>query len=252
MIDKEKLRNIFNKFKFGADEQIIQELKSHFEYGDRVGYYKGKRFHCEGICCEATPGLLENAVLLIEKLKQEKGCVRLLNIGSGTSQFNKIISSLDNVDVYNADILIENEDNHNKWCDLNQQDPIPYTEKFDVVLAQEVIEHIENPWKFVRDIASSLEKGGYIIISTPNVASLQSKIKFLFSSHFAWFTPECLPYHINPIPYWEMEVIAERTGFEMEQIIGSGDYFFSRNKKKNKKRVVSDNESLIFLLRKKN
>lgn len=246
----QKIRTIVNRIRFGPDEPIIKELKKHYEYGDRVGYYRGRRFHCESICCEATPGLLENAVVLIEELKQGKENIKLLNMGSGASQFNHIISSLDKVDVYNADILIENEDDHNKWCDLNQQNPIPYKDKFDIVLAQEVIEHIENPWKFVRDLSSALNPDGYLIISTPNVTSLQSKMKFLTSNYFVWFTPKCHSYHINPVTYWEMELIAERTGLKVDKIIGSGDYFFSRNKKKSKRSVVSNNESLIFLLKK--
>lgn len=234
---------------FGHDERIIDELKKHFVHEDRVGYFKNRRFHCDGICCEATPGVLENVVLLLEKLKQENQNIKLLNIGSGSSQFDRVISFL-NIDVYNTDIVIKNEDSHNKWCDLNLQNPIPYDEKFDVVLAQEVIEHLENPWKFFRDLHSALKDNGCLIITTPNVASWHSKIKFLFGNHFNWFTPDCLSYHINPVAYWEIELIVEKTGFYLEKIIGSGDYFFARNKKKSKRQVISDNEGLIYFLRK--
>lgn len=246
---KANVRNIVNRIRFGEDEPIIKELKKYFVHEDRVGYYKNRRFHCDGICCEATPGVLENVILLLDRLTKENKDTKLLNIGSGSSQFDKVLDCLE-LEVFNTDIVIENEDTHNKWCDLNFENPIPYNKKFDIVLAQEVIEHLENPWKLFRDLNTSLKDGGYLIVSTPNIASLQSKIKFLIGNHFAWFTPKCLSYHINPVPYWEIELIAERTGFRVEEIIGSGDYFFSNNKKKSKKCVISDNEGLIFSLRK--
>lgn len=247
---KTKIINLYNRLRYGQDETIIKELKRFFRHEDRVGYYQNRRFHFDSICCEATPGVLENVILLFHGFTKEKKDLKLLNIGSGSSQFDEVLDCLD-IDVYNTDIVIKEEDDHNKWCDLNLENPIPYEEKFDIILAQEVIEHLENPWKLFRDLNSSLKENGYLIVSTPNVASLNSKLKFLISNHFAWFTPKCLSYHINPLTYWEIELIAEKTGFELEQIIGSGDYFFSRNKNKSKRRVISDNEGLIYLLRKK-
>lgn len=246
---KTKIRKIVNRIRFSEDEPIIKTLKKHFIHEDRVGYYKNMRFHRNGICCEATPGVLESVILLLEKLTKEHKDLKLLNIGSGSSQFDKVLDWLD-IDIYNTDIAIKNEDERNKWCDLNLEFPIPYDEKFDIVLAQEVIEHLENPWKLFRDLNKSLKDNGYLIVSTPNVASFQSKINFLFSNYFTWFTPKCLSYHINPITYWEIEHIASKTGFDLKEIIGSGDYFFCRNKTKNKKRIITDNEVLIFLLKK--
>lgn len=246
---KTKIRNFYNTFRYGSDEPIIEELKKHFWHEDRVGIYKDKRFRFDNICCEAAPGVLENIVLLLEGFKKENKNFKLLNIGSGSSQFDKILAFLD-IDVYNTDIVINNEDEHNKWCDLNSQNPIPYDEKFDVVLAQEVIEHLENPWKFLRDLNSTLKEGGYSIITTPNIASKNSKKIFKKTGYYKWFTPDCLHYHINPISFWEIELIAEKTNFKVERIIGSGDYFFNRNKNKKKKDILSDNENLIFLLKK--
>jgi len=245
---KSKLRNIYNNLRYGQDERIVKEIKKYFLHEDRLGFYKNRRFRFDSVCCEANPGVLENVILLLEKLKQENKDIKLLNIGSGSSQFDKILSFL-NIDVYNTDIVIKNEDIHNKWCDLNLGNPIPFDEKFDVVLAQEVIEHLENPWKLFRDLKSSLKEGGYLIVTTPNITSKNSRKIFAKSAYFKWFTPDCLSYHINPILFWEIELIAEKTNFKVEKIIGSGDYFFSRNKNKTKKQIISDNEGLIFVFR---
>ena len=88
-----------------------------------------------------------------------------------------------------------------------------------------------------------------MIITTPNVLSLQSKIMFLFTGYFKWFTPNCFSYHINPIPSWEMNLIANKCGFKTIFIKGSGDYFLNRNNKSPRK-ILRNNENLIFFFKK--
>ncbi|MEG2336549.1 MAG: methyltransferase domain-containing protein, partial [Bacteroidales bacterium] len=41
-----------------------------------------------------------------------------------------------------------------------------HQEEFDMVLGIEVIEHVENPWNYVRDLKTLLKKDGYMLIST--------------------------------------------------------------------------------------
>ena len=46
--------------------------------------------------------------------------------------------------------------------------------KFDVVTAGELIEHVSNPGQFIVNMGEHLEIGGTLIISTPNVFSLNN------------------------------------------------------------------------------
>ncbi len=52
---------------------------------------------------------------------------------------------------------------------------------FDAVDLVEVIEHIENQPQLIREIARVLEPGGVVLISTPNVLNLMSRVRFLFT-----------------------------------------------------------------------
>ena len=45
--------------------------------------------------------------------------------------------------------------------------------KFDTIIAGEIIEHLESPIRFVRYCKSLLNKGGRLIITTPNATGLQ-------------------------------------------------------------------------------
>ena len=54
----------------------------------------------------------------------------------------------------------------------------------DLVCAVEVIEHLENPRAFVRELVRLAKPGGFVIVTTPNQLSLLSKL--------TWFYRTCL------------------------------------------------------------
>ena len=64
--------------------------------------------------------------------------------------------------------------------DLNS--PLPFKSAcFDGVNLTEVIEHIENQAQLIREIARVLKPDGVVVISTPNVLNLHSRVRFLFT-----------------------------------------------------------------------
>lgn len=94
--------------------------------------------------------------------------------------------------------------------DLNKEG-LPYDEStFDLITCSEVIEHLENYRSLVREIHRVLKPGGIVILTTPNVLNMKSRIKYLGTGFFNLFGP--LPIkndklystggHITPIPYF--------------------------------------------------
>ena len=64
-------------------------------------------------------------------------------------------------------------------ANLNHED-LPYADaSFDVVTATEVIEHLEDFRRIVREIQRVLKPGGVRVLSTPNVLNLNSRLRFL-------------------------------------------------------------------------
>lgn len=55
--------------------------------------------------------------------------------------------------------------------DLNDNFPAMRVREFDVVIASQIIEHLHNTDRFVRETYRALKPDGYAVISTPNIAA---------------------------------------------------------------------------------
>jgi SAM-dependent methyltransferase len=62
----------------------------------------------------------------------------------------------------------------------NLEDRLPFEDKsFDVVCANQIIEHLSNTDNFIKEIYRILTDGGYAVISTPNLAAGQNIVSLL-------------------------------------------------------------------------
>ena len=59
---------------------------------------------------------------------------------------------------------------------------------FDAITAIEIIEHLENPWHFMRQCARLLKAGGRMILTTPNIDTPRSILSFVKYGTFKSFT----------------------------------------------------------------
>ena len=70
---------------------------------------------------------------------------------------------------------------------------------FDLIVAVEVIEHVESPINFLRNVAQLLAPAGCAVITTPNVDSLPARLRFLFGGKIRMMDEFSDPTHISPI-----------------------------------------------------
>jgi SAM-dependent methyltransferase len=98
---------------------------------------------------------------------------------------------------------------------------LPFVDaSFDAVLAGEVIEHIFDPVAFLREIRRVTRVGGVLVITTPNLATLQDRLWFLFGKSPRNVDP-VHPYlwlHIRPFTASKLMEVLKATGFDGMQL----------------------------------
>jgi len=79
--------------------------------------------------------------------------------------------------------------------DLDGDDWHVPTLSADVVAAVETIEHLENPWRFVRTLVHLTKPGGWVVVTTPNQLSALSLATLLVKHRFSAFQDPMFPVH---------------------------------------------------------
>jgi SAM-dependent methyltransferase len=108
--------------------------------------------------------------------------------------------------------------------DLNYYLPF-HAERFDGVDLVEVIEHIENQPQLIREIGRVLKPGGIVLISTPNILNVMSRVRFLFTGFLrgrvrpAHYTskPGQAP-NIYLLHFYELYYLLFHYGFEIVEL----------------------------------
>ncbi|MCS7366864.1 MAG: methyltransferase domain-containing protein [archaeon YNP-WB-062] len=125
---------------------------------------------------------------------------------------------------------------------------IPFDDEFfDVVWAEEVIEHIYDTDYFVSEVYRVLKDGGVFILSTPNLASLINRFRLLFGlqPRYVQFSIEG-PGHIRYYTAKALKKQLMKHGFVIERIIGNFLSFPDPFPKKPLRRYILSHLGTIF------
>ena len=124
---------------------------------------------------------LQRMELVIPLIKDLVG-KKVLELGTGSGEFLKFLTKK-KVDIIGLDIapnkkLIQKGYSIKKH-DLNKG--LPFKENsFDIIIALEVLEHLFNPYKMMKEIRRVLKVEGYALISMPNTDGFFSRIGQLY------------------------------------------------------------------------
>ena len=105
----------------------------------------------------------------------------------------------------------------------------PYGDaSFDYVVSIEGIEHVADPFMFLREVRRVLKSDGRLILTTPNVGCLESRGHFFCSGFHTMEngpipldTPNIYFEHINPMTLSQLWFACERQGLRIERLVTS-------------------------------
>ncbi len=103
-------------------------------------------------------------------------------------------------------------------ADLDR-DPLPLADaSADVAAAIEVIEHLENPRAFVRELVRVARPGGWVVVTTPNQLSVLSMLTLMTKGQFSAFQAGDYPAHRTALLEIDLRRIAGETGLREIEI----------------------------------
>lgn len=155
---------------------------------------------------------------MIERVISEKNLRgSILDFGAGTGGLSRRLLDLKNFQqVAAVDILAMPTDLAGRvdWTSQDLNQPLVGLDgKYDVVVAAEVIEHLENPRFMMRELFRLLRPGGIALVTTPNNESWRSVVALLVRGHFAGFGDRSYPAHITALLRKDFSRIFTEAGF---------------------------------------
>ncbi|MDA2933636.1 class I SAM-dependent methyltransferase [Acidobacteria bacterium AH-259-D05] len=141
---------------------------------------------------------------------------RLLDIGCGTGTFVKLALQA-GFDAYGLEqseeaVLIGQSNAPGRIFQGIEQDLIGRGEKFDILTLFHALEHMTNPFRYLKDIRKLLRTPGKVIIQVPNVQSVQAQI---FGA--CWYGLDC-PRHVYNYTLFSLLHLLGRAGYRIQRI----------------------------------
>ena len=175
-------------------------------------YYDGRPIH-------GLPGTHEQASALLKRHLPPPA--RVLDLGGGEGAFASRLRD-EGYEVTLAD-LDPPEDLGIRTVRLDLNDAPSHRVfdggSYDAVVCVEVIEHLESPIQLLRSARRITRDGGILLVTTPNVVDLDSRVRFLVGGDFWLFSTTEAAHetsqfaHIAILPHWLLLELLRRVGW---------------------------------------
>lgn len=120
------------------------------------------------------------------------GQINIYTLWNAIKKYPKSIIGIDVLDNTDKDIVQGNMETYS------------FNKKFDVIIAGDVLEHVDNQGLFLNNVRKHLKDDGYFILTTPNVRWITTFILKVSPTHLLWHDKTTL------------SQVLERNGFKIE------------------------------------
>jgi SAM-dependent methyltransferase len=189
----------------------------------------------------SAPATSRCVLELLSGVDWPRACI--VDVGAGRGHFVRLLAEalrargLDPGDrLYACDLMPESFEVEEISCrPIAADGRLPFADgQFDAVVSIEVVEHVEDPFFFWRELARIAKPGASIVVTTPNVLNVNSRLRTLFTGFPLLFDPlpldrhdpRLLGGHIHPLTPYYLAYAALRAGlvepsFHPDRVKGS-------------------------------
>jgi len=158
---------------------------------------------------------------------------KILEVGCGTGHFRKLIRSKNN-EYWGVEPLrlaaVEAETRLDKVL-IGTYDEVKIhipDHFFDYVICLDVIEHMEDPWRFIQEVKDKMKKPGIIISSIPNFRYIVNIANLLINRTFQYAEAGILDRtHLRFYTKKSIVGLYEDSGFRIKIHLGINKYYFN-------------------------
>ncbi|MBK7874471.1 MAG: class I SAM-dependent methyltransferase [Planctomycetes bacterium] len=162
---------------------------------------------------------------------------RVCDVGAGRGAFSKLVGdwlvNAKHVDprahLFACDLIPASFEYDGVACARTNADgTLPFPDAhFDATVSIEVVEHVEDQFAFLRELVRVTKPGGKVIVTTPNVLNMNSRVRTLLTGFPALFDPlplatsdpRLLGGHIHPISPYFLAYDALRAGLVRPRLV---------------------------------
>lgn len=144
----------------------------------------------------------------------------VLDFGAGRGEFSARLASTHGFErIYAADLVrYSNLSEGVEWLEADLNDPLPLPlSSCDLIVAIEIVEHLENIRGICREWARLLRPGGRVVLTTPNNESIRAILSLIFRRHFVAFVGGTYPAHITALLQSDIRHALDEAGFTVER-----------------------------------
>jgi len=186
-------------------------------------------------------GLINKHQIVLGMIHQfSKPSDRILDVGCSDGKILKELSGLGYRKLYGVDIQ--------EWaktsltgtrityrdCDI-ENEPLPFTGKFDLIIISDVLEHMFSPQSVLYDLKKHLSPKGKIIFSVPNAGWFLNGVLLTFFPSKLFVSTAFGPWgHTHQFTFFELRKIASKLEYKIVELKGGklDNYAFKQGIKK--------------------
>lgn len=178
----------------------------------------------EGSDFDARESRIEKVVALLRELRPR----RLLDLACGNGHIVRGLAVRPEL-VVGCDIALGNVQIAMREAGIcgavsNLNDDLPFASRsFDCILAGEIIEHLLDTDRFLGECHRVLEVGGHLLLTTPNLASMENRLRLLAGLYPIWvdYSLHHGNGHVRAYTAAILRRQLTRNGFEVLRCIGN-------------------------------